>query len=94
MPTPINAPVVVDADDQVGGAPATDEFAYDVDGTTYYSKRRKITGAEIMAEAKIPKSVGLIRLLPDGTTASVSPDEEVDLEPDPRFKLRPRFKRG
>ena len=77
-----------------GGEPTTAEFSYDVDGTTYYSKRRKITGAEIMATAKIPLSDGLIQLFPDGTTASVAPEEEVDLEPDARFKRRPRFKRG
>ena len=76
------------------GKLAIAEFSYDVDGTTYYSKWRKITGAEIMATAKIPLSDGLIRLFPDGTTASIAPDEEVDLEPEARFKRRPRFKRG
>ena len=94
MVTSIDSPTVVDENGRAGGVPATDDFVYDVDGSTYHSKRRKLTGAEIMAAAKIPLSVGLIRLFPDGTTASVAPDQEVDLEPDSRFKRRPRFKRG
>ncbi|MCZ0938508.1 MAG: multiubiquitin domain-containing protein [Caldilineaceae bacterium] len=71
-----------------------EDFLFEVDGVTYQSKRRKLTGAEIMAVAKIPPSDGLIQLFPDGTTATIAPAEEVDLEPDVKFKRRPRFKRG
>lgn len=74
--------------------PVADDYVYTVDGETYHSKRRKLTGKEIMAAAKIPLSEGLVQLFPDGTTATVGPDQDVDLEPDVEFKRRPRFKRG
>ena len=80
--------------DSESGLSAASDYVYDVDGVTYHSKRRKLTGAEIMAAAKIPLSDGLVQLFPDGTTATVAPDQEVDLEPDVAFKRRPRFKRG
>lgn len=73
---------------------APNDYVYDVDGVTYHSERRKLTGAEIMAAAKIPLSDGLVQVFPDGTTATVAPDQEVDLEPGVEFKRRPRFKRG
>ena len=94
MTTTTDFPGTVLENGQAERVRTADDFVYDVDGTTYHSKRRKITGAEIMAAAKIPLALGLVRLFPDGTTATVAPDEEVDLEPDPRFKRRPRFKRG
>jgi hypothetical protein len=70
------------------------DFVYDVDGVTYHHDRPKITGAEIMAAAGIPASDGLVQLLSDGTTATVNPDDEVQLVPGAQFKRRPRFKRG
>ncbi len=70
------------------------DFVYDVDGVTYHHDRPKITGAEIMAAAGIPVRDGLVQLLPDGTTATVSPGDEVQLVPGAQFKRRPRFKRG
>lgn len=89
-----DSPTAVELDAGGTKLSVADDYAYDVDGTTYHSKRRKLTGAEIMAAAKIPLSVGLVQLFPDGTTATVGPDQEVDLEPDVEFKRRPRFKRG
>ena len=70
------------------------DFVYDVDGVTYHHDRPKITGGEIMAAAGIPTTDGLVQLLPDGTTATVNPDDEVHLTPGAQFKRRPRFKRG
>lgn len=69
-------------------------FVFDVEGTTYDHDRPKITGGEIMDIAGVPRSQGLIQVHSDGTTATVAADEEVDLVPEPRFKRRPRFKRG
>lgn len=69
-------------------------FLYEVDGTTYEHDHPKITGAEIMAEADIDVSDGLVQLLEDSTTASITPSDEVKLVPKPQFKRRPRFKRG
>lgn len=76
-----------------GGAHKVD-FVYEVDGIEYHSDRRKLTGAEIMAAAGIPLSEGLVQLLPDGTTVTIAPTEEVHLVPEAQFKRRPRFKRG
>lgn len=76
-------------DDDAGQA-----FVFDVEGTTYQHDRPKITGGEIMDMAGIPRSQGLIQLDSDGTTATVAADAEVHLVPEPRFKRRPRFKRG
>lgn len=73
---------------------ADPDFLYEVDGVEYHSDRPKLTGAEIMAAAGIPLSEGLVQLLPDGTTASIAPADEVHLVPDAQFKRRPRFKRG
>ena len=89
-----DSPTAVEHDHGGAGLSVADDYVYDVDGVTYHSKRRKLTGAEIMAAAKIPLSDGLVQLFPDGTTATVRPDEEIDLEPDVEFKRRPRFKRG
>lgn len=79
----------------VAGAEATRaDFVYEVDGVEYHSDRHKLTGAEIMAAAGIPLAEGLVQLLPDGTTVTIAPSEEVHLVPDAQFKRRPRFKRG
>jgi hypothetical protein len=76
------------------GGPTKADFVYEVDGIEYHSDRPKLTGAEIMAAAGIPLAEGLVQLLPDGTTVTVAPTEEVHLVPDAQFKRRPRFKRG
>ena len=94
MMTTTDPPTSIQHADRDGGLVAAGDYVYDVDGVAYYSDRRKLTGAEIMAAAKIPLSDGLVQLFPDGTTATVAPDEEVDLELDVKFKSRPRFKRG
>lgn len=69
-------------------------FVYEADGTTYQHDRPKITGGEIMDIAGIPREQGLIKINDDGTTTSVTADQEVHLVPQARFKRRPRFKRG
>lgn len=74
--------------------PAGSDFVYEVDGTTYHHDRPRITGAQIMVAAGIPATDGLVQLLPDGTTATIKPEDEVHLVPDSQFKRRPRFKRG
>jgi hypothetical protein len=76
-----------------GGANKVD-FVYEVDGIEYHSNRSKLTGAEIMAASGIPLAEGLVQLLPDGTTVTIAPTEEVHLVPEAQFKRRPRFKRG
>jgi hypothetical protein len=70
------------------------DFVYDVEGTTYHNDTPTITGAEIMTAAGIPAGDGLVQLLPDGTTTTVKPNDEVQLVPGAQFKRRPRFKRG
>ncbi len=70
------------------------QFVYEVDGTTYEHDRPKIIGGEIMDIAGIPRSQGLVQINEDGTTTSIPADTEVHLVPEPRFKRRPRFKRG
>jgi hypothetical protein len=74
--------------------PADADFVYEVDGVTYHYDRPVITGAQIMVAASIPSTEGLVQLLPDGTTATIQPGDEVQLVPGSQFKRRPRFKRG
>ena len=69
-------------------------YVFEVDGVDYGYSRPTITGAEIMALADIPPADGLVQILPDGERKTVLPDEIVHLTPGPRFKWRPRFKRG
>lgn len=69
-------------------------FVYDVDGTTYEHDRPRILGSEIMTEAGISADEGLVQLLPNGTTETVDPDDEVRLVPGAQFRRRPRFRRG
>jgi hypothetical protein len=76
------------------GTAAKADFVYEVDGIEYHSDRPTLTGAEIMAAAGIPVGEGLVQLLADGTTATVTPTDEVHLVRDAHFKRRPRFKRG
>ena len=44
--------------------------------------------------AGIPREVGLVLLLEDGTQRTFGADETIELEPGRRFKKVPRFKRG
>jgi hypothetical protein len=92
-----------DADARQGNSAAQDDldedpgravFVFEVEGTTYEHNRPKITGGEIMDIAGIPREQGLVQINPDGTTTSITADQEVHLVPEARFKRRPRFKRG
>lgn len=69
-------------------------FAVEVDGVEYLFEQEQVTGAEIMAKAGIPQSVGMVQILDDGTQETVALDAVFDLKPGRRFKKRPKFRRG
>lgn len=69
-------------------------FTIFVDGKEFRLQQPTITGGEIMDLAGIPREVGLILILEDGTQVQVREDEVVELKPGRRFKKAPRFKRG
>ena len=69
-------------------------FTIFVDGVEFHIEEPTITGGEIMDLAGIPREVGLIMVLEDGTQISVADDEVVELKPGRRFKKAPRFVRG
>lgn len=69
-------------------------FGYDVDGTSYEYDLPTISGAQIMFEAGIYPQQGLIQVLHDGSRASVTAADTVNLSSGAHFKRRPRFKRG
>lgn len=69
-------------------------YFLEVDEAEYEFDHEPVTGAEIMAKADVPQSVGLVQILEDGTQKAVSPEEDFELKPGRRFKKRPRFKRG
>ena len=65
-----------------------------VDDKEFRVQQRTISGGEIMDLAGIPRQVGLLLILEDGTQRPVAPDEVIELKPGRRFKKAPRFKRG
>lgn len=69
-------------------------YTVEVDGVEIRFDHTPVTGGEIMDSAGIPRSVGLVEILEDGTQRAVSADEEIELKPGRRMKKRPRFKRG
>ena len=69
-------------------------FTIFVDGVEFHIEEPTITGGEIMDLAGIPREVGLILVLEDGTQIPVAEDEVVELKPGRRFKKAPRFIRG
>jgi hypothetical protein len=69
-------------------------YAFFVDGEELRIDEPTITGGKIMDLAGIPREVGLILLVDDGTQRTVDPDEVFELKPGRRFKRAPRFKRG
>jgi len=75
----------------VGHGPS---YFFEVDGVEYHVDHETVTGGQIMDMAGVPREIGLLQLLEDGTQAPVAVDEEFDLKPGRRFKKRPRFKRG
>jgi hypothetical protein len=78
--------------EEAGGKRAT--YVFDVDGVTCEWNRPRIRGDEIMELADIPLSEGLVLCHEDGSQEAIAADQEVDLVSRPRFKQRPRFKRG
>lgn len=70
-------------------------FTYFVDDKEFRTEKNQITGGEIMDKAGIPREVGLIQILEDGTQQQVGEDEVIVFKgPGRRFKKAPRFKRG
>jgi len=69
-------------------------YVVEVDGVEYVFDHEPVTGGEIMDESGIPREVGLLQILEDGTQKPVGVDEEIELKPGRRLKKRPRFKRG
>lgn len=69
-------------------------FTIFVDGKEFHVEQSAITGGEIMDLAGIPREVGLIQILEDGTQVQVQPDQVIELQPGRRFKKAPRFVRG
>jgi len=69
-------------------------FTFFVDDREFHIETETITGGAIMDLAGIPRDVGLILILDDGSQRAIPPDEIVELKPGRRFKRAPRFKRG
>ena len=69
-------------------------YAVEVDGVEIRFDHTPVTGGEIMDAASIPRDVGLVEILEDGTQKAVSAGQEIELKPGRRMKKRPRFKRG
>jgi hypothetical protein len=86
----MEAAIGTQAKEAHGGPP----YVIEVDGREFEVGRDEITGGEIMDLAGIPREVGLIQLLEDGTQQQVGVDEVIELKPGRRFKKRPRFQRG
>ena len=69
-------------------------FTVVVNGQEFQFDHEVVTGGEIMDLAGIPRDVGLIQILEDGTQIQVAIDDEIELKPGRRFKRAPRFIRG
>ncbi len=69
-------------------------YTFFVDDREFHVDQATISGAQIMDLAGIPREVGLVLLLEDGTQRAFGADETIELEPGRRFKKAPRFKRG
>lgn len=69
-------------------------FTLFVDDKEFHVEESTLTGAEIMDLAGIPREVGLIQILEDGSQVQIKEDEVVELKPGRRFKKAPRFRRG
>ena len=69
-------------------------YTFFVDDREFRVGEPTVTGGEIMDLAGIPRNVGLILILEDGTQQPIAMDQVVELKPGRRFKKAPRFKRG
>ena len=70
-------------------------FTFFVDGKEFRTEKASLSCGEIMDIAGVPRNVGLIEVLEDGTEKNCPPDEVIVFEgPGRRFKRAPRFRRG
>ena len=69
-------------------------YTFFVDDQEFRVDDPTITGGEIMDLAGIPREVGLLFCLEDGTQEAVGADQVIELKPGRRFRKAPRFKRG
>ena len=70
-------------------------YTFFVDGTEHHTEQPQLTGGEIMDIAGIPRAIGLVQILEDGSQQQVSENEVIEFTgPGRRFKKAPRFKRG
>lgn len=69
-------------------------YTFFVDDREFHIEKPTITGGEIMDLAGIPRNVGLVLILEDGTQQTVGVGDEIELRPGRRFKKAPRFNRG
>lgn len=69
-------------------------YTFFVDDHEFRVERSTITGGEIMDLAGIPREVGLVQILDDGTQRIVTVDEVIELKPRRHFRRAPHFKRG
>jgi hypothetical protein len=69
-------------------------YTVEVEAVEYEFDHEPVTGGEIMDTAGVPRNVGLVQILEDGTQKAATVDEEFELKPGKQFKKRPRFKRG
>lgn len=70
-------------------------YTFFVDEKEFHVEQPKLTGGEIMDIAGIPRSVGIVQILEDGSQKQVPEDEVIEFTgPGRRFKKAPRFKRG
>ncbi len=65
-----------------------------VDGKEFRTEKEQLTCLEIMEIAGVPRELGLLTILEDGTEESCPEDELIELKPGRRLKTAPRFKRG
>lgn len=66
-----------------------------VDGRELQTDQKSLTCGQIMDLAGIPRNLGLVEILEDGTERACPEDEVFTFEgPGRRFKKAPRFKRG
>jgi len=70
-------------------------YTFFVDGNEFHVEQSQLTGGEIMDIAGIPRSVGIVLILEDGSQQQISENEVIEFTgPGRRFKKAPRFKRG
>lgn len=74
--------------------PRPDRYCFFVDDREFRTHKPELTGGEIMDIADVPRDVGLLLILKDGSQRPVRADEVIDLGPGCQFKRSPRFKRG